>query len=164
MQIIRLLFCLPYTYNTKNSQEITEELKRMQTNEQMRTITVDIKDLYVNLPIQGIIRTTKFWLNKNINDSELIIQASYMLETIMKQNYFQYKEQFFQPKKGIAMDSPISSTMAEVYLQYIEETYVKQWLDSKEIAYYKRYVDDIVIIHDQSKTNEHTILHEINDR
>jgi len=85
-----------------------------------------------------------------------------MLETIMKQNYLQHNERFFQPKKEIAMDSPITSTMAEVLLQYIEETYVKQWLDSIETAYYKRYVDDILIIYDQSKTNEHTILHEIN--
>jgi len=36
------------------------------------------------------------------------------------------------------MGSPISSTMAEVYLQYIEEAYVNQWMDNKEIAYYKR--------------------------
>jgi len=55
MEIIRLLICLPHTYNTKNSHEIAEKLKRMQTNEQMRIITLDIKDLYVNLPIQGVI-------------------------------------------------------------------------------------------------------------
>ena len=52
--------------------------------------------------------------------------------------------------------------MAEVYLQYIEETHVKQWLDSKEITYYKRYVDDILIIYDQNKINEKTILHQVN--
>jgi len=52
--------------------------------------------------------------------------------------------------------------MAEVYLQYIEETYVKQWLHSKEITYYKRYVDDILIICDQNKTNKQTILYQIN--
>jgi len=80
----------------------------------------------------------------------------------MKQNYFQYNDKFFQPEKGIAMGSPISSTMAEVYLQYIEETHMKQWLDSKEIMYYKRYVDDIMIIYDQSKTQDEIILHEIN--
>jgi len=51
----------------------------------------------------------------------------------MKQNYFQYNERFLQPDKGIAMGSPISCTMAELYLQYIEETYVKQWVESKEI-------------------------------
>ena len=156
------LLCLPHTYNTRNSQEIAEELKRMQINEQMRIITLDIKDLYVNLPIQGIIRATKFWQNKNIYDKELIKQTLHMLQTIMKQNYFQYNDKFFQPEKGIAMGSPISSTMAEVYPQYMKETYVKLWLDSKEIIYYKRYVDDIVIIYDQSKTQDGIILHEIN--
>ena len=60
------------------------------------------------------------------------------------------------------MGSPISSTVAEIYLQYIEEMYVKQWLDCKEIQYYKRYVDDILIIYDQNRKNEQTILHQIN--
>jgi len=156
------LICLPHAYNTKHSQEIAEELKIMQINEQMKIITLDIKDLYVNLPIEGIIQTTKFRLNKNINDNELIKQTLCMLEIIMKQNYFQYNERLFQPEKGIAMSSPISSITAEVYLQYIGETYVKQWLDSKEITYYKRYVDDILIIYDQNKTSEQTILHQIN--
>ena len=32
----------------------------------------------------------------------------------------------------------------------------------QEMACYKRYVDDILIIYDQSKTNGHTIAHEIN--
>jgi len=80
----------------------------------------------------------------------------------MKQNHFQYNERFLQPDKGIAMGPPISSTMAEVYLQYIEETNIKQWLESKEIAYYKRYVDDILIIYNQNKIHEQTILQEIN--
>ena len=74
------LLCLPNTYNTKNSQEIAEELKRVQINEQMRIITLDIKDLYVNLPIPGIIRAAKFWLNKNISDKELIKQTLHMLQ------------------------------------------------------------------------------------
>ena len=52
--------------------------------------------------------------------------------------------------------------MAEVYLQCIEETHVKQWLDSKEITYYKKYIDIILIMYDQNKTNEQTILHQIN--
>jgi len=46
------------------------------------------------------------------------------------------------------MGSPISSIIAEVYLRYIEETYVKQRLESKEIMCYKGYVEDILIICD----------------
>ena len=54
------LLSLSYTYNTKNSQEIADELKRTQTDKQMKIITLDITDLFVNLPIQGILTTTKF--------------------------------------------------------------------------------------------------------
>ena len=161
---LQSLLCLPYTCNTRNSQEIAEELIKLPVNERMRIITLDIKDMYVNLPITGIMQTTKFWLNKHNNNKKRIDRtnttyARYYIETKL----FQYNDQIFQPKKGIAMGSPISSTIAGVYLQYIEETYMKQWLDSKEIIYYKRYVDDILIIYDQSKTNEQIILYKMNN-
>jgi hypothetical protein len=129
-------YILPYTYNTKNLQEIAEEMIKLPINEHMRIIKLDINDIYVNLPITGIMKHTKFWLNKNYNNKELIEQALHMLNIILQQNYFQYEDQIFQPEKGTAMGSPISSTMAEVYLQYIQETYTKQWLDSEEITYY----------------------------
>ena len=41
----------------------------MQSNEQIKIIALDIKHIYVNLLIQGITQTTKFWQNKNINDN-----------------------------------------------------------------------------------------------
>jgi len=69
----------------------------MQVDKQMKIITLDIKDLFVNLPIQGILTTTKFWLNRNTNDNKLIKQTLYILEIIMKQNYFQYNERFLEP-------------------------------------------------------------------
>ena len=85
-----------------------------------------------------------------------------MLQTIMKQNYFQYNDTFFQPEKAIAMGSTISRTMAEIHLQYIGEKHKKHWLEITVIIHYKRYVDDIIIIYDQSKTQDGIILHEIN--
>ena len=130
---------LPYVYNTENSQEIVEELLKLQVNENMRLITLDIKDMYVNLPITGIIQTASFWLNRhNNNNKHLNEQILNMLNTIIRQNYFQYEGQIFQPEKGIAMGSPISSTIAEIYLQYLENIYIRHWLDSKEILFYKR--------------------------
>jgi hypothetical protein len=60
------------------------------------------------------------------------------------------------------MGSPISSTLAEIYLQYLEETHTKHYLEHKRIIYYKRYVDHIFIIFDQTKTNSDTIINLIN--
>ena len=46
---------------------------------------------------------------------------------------------------------------------YLEETYIKHCLENKEITYYKRYVDDILMIFDQNKTDEHTIHNFMNN-
>jgi len=49
----------------------------------------------------------------------------------MEQNYFQYNKQYYKPQKGIAIGSPLSGYLAEIYIQEIEETDVKHWLESK---------------------------------
>jgi len=112
------LINLPNEYNTSNSQEIAIELTTLKINENMKMITLDIKDMYVNLPIKGIIQTTKFWLNRNSNNSKQITQQTLnIITTLIEQNYFQYNGEIYQPTKSIAMGSPLSSTMAEIYIQ-----------------------------------------------
>jgi len=69
----------------------------MQISKQMKVITFDIKYLFVNLTTQGIVTTTKFWLNRNIHGNKLIKQTLHLLEIMMKQNYFQYNGRFLQP-------------------------------------------------------------------
>ena len=54
-------------------------------------------------------------------------------------------------KNYVAMGSPISGTMAEVFLQHYEKLYVKHLLEEQAIAYYARYEDDILIVFDSSK-------------
>jgi hypothetical protein len=100
--------------------QVAEDLTELQINERMRLITLDLKVMYVNLPTTGIIQTANFWLNKhNSNNKQLNQQILSMLNTIIKQNYFQYDGQMVQPKKGIAMGSPISGFIAEIYLQQL---------------------------------------------
>jgi len=49
---------LPNTYNARNSLDIAEESVNLEMNISNRIITLDIKDLYTNLPKQGILT---FW-------------------------------------------------------------------------------------------------------
>jgi hypothetical protein len=57
----------------------------------------------------------------------------------------------YQPRKDISMGSPVSSIMAEIFLQHLAEQYIKQLLDSRNIIFYNRYVDDILIKYDSNK-------------
>jgi hypothetical protein len=154
---------LPNTYTVENSYEIAKELHKIRITENHKIVTLDIKDLYVNLPKQGIIQSTILWLDRNDINKKIKEQIIQLLNIIIEQNYFQYNNQFFRPENGIAMGSHISVTLAEIYLQLIEELYIKHWREIQEIVYYKRYVDDILIIFDQHRTNETTITSVMNN-
>ena len=130
---------------------------------QHKILTLDMKDLYVNLPIQSIVSISKFWLHKHNNQHIIITQNLELIKTILHPNYFHYNDNYYQPINGIAMGSPLSSTLAEIYVQYFEELTFKHWMETNEIIYYKRYVDDIVIIFNQYKTTEDTITKYMNN-
>jgi hypothetical protein len=53
---------------------MAEELTKLQINEDTRLITLDIKDMYVNLPTTGSKLATEFWLNKQHNNNKEIIR------------------------------------------------------------------------------------------
>jgi hypothetical protein len=100
-------------------------------------------------------------LNKE-NSAQITKQISTLLEAILKQNYFDFQNNIYQPKKGVFMGLPISGTMAEIFLQHIENTHTKHLLDTKNILYYTRYIDDILIIYSTIHINNNTIQKYIN--
>jgi hypothetical protein len=65
-------------------------------------VTFDIKDLYVNIPIDDTINLTKTLLTNKKIDNILIEQACTLLKTILKQNYLYFNGKFYQPNKGVA--------------------------------------------------------------
>jgi magnesium-transporting ATPase (P-type) len=56
------------------------------------------------------------------------------------------------------MGSPISGTMAEVFLQQLENSIIKHLIDAKMLSFYTSYVDDIFLIYDSTRTNPDNIL------
>jgi hypothetical protein len=119
-------------------------------------MTLDIKDLYVNIPLQETTDFTRTQLLKH-NNAHTTNQIISLLETVLRQNYFVFQEQIYQPDKGVAMGSPISGKIAEIFLQHLEDTYIRHLMESKDITFYTRYVDDILIIYDSSSTNPNAI-------
>jgi hypothetical protein len=96
---IKAYINLPNTYTIINLGEIAQELHKLHSTEKHRILILDIKDLYVNLPKQGIIQSTIFWLDKNNTSKKIKEQIIRLLKIIIEQNYFQYNYQFFKPNK-----------------------------------------------------------------
>jgi hypothetical protein len=115
-----------------------------------RLLTLDIKDLYVIIANQESLKLTKDQLTRN-NGKHTTHQTMTLLCTILKQNYFSFGDQIYQPDKVVAMGSPVSGTMAEVFLEYLEETNKEHLIDNKALSFYTRYVDDIFLIYDSTR-------------
>jgi hypothetical protein len=81
-----------------------------------------------------------------------------LLDFILRQNYFAFNDRIYQPYKGVDMGSPISGTMAEVFLQPLEKTIIKHLIDSNILYFCTRYVDDILLIYDSTHTTPDNIL------
>jgi magnesium-transporting ATPase (P-type) len=56
------------------------------------------------------------------------------------------------------MGSPTSGTMAEIFLQQLENSTIKHLIDAKILSFYTRYMDDIFLIYYSTHTNPDNIL------
>jgi hypothetical protein len=112
-------------------------LVKFTINDKHRLITLDIKDLYVKIPLKETIDITRTQLLKN-NNTQITNQIINLLETILKQNYLAFQQKIYHPDKEVTMGSPISGTIAEIFIQRLENTHIKHLLDSKSITVYAR--------------------------
>jgi hypothetical protein len=159
IQIFNRHIHLSNHYNVKNSTTLAHDLTKLKINENHRIMTYDIKDLYVcQYTNTRNTNNQKSMLIKG-NNTQITKQIINLLEIILKQNYFSFQNNIYQPEKGVSMGSPISRTIAEIFLQHTENTHIKQIMDTKNIIYYIKYVDDILLIYDTKCINSH-IIHE----
>ena len=82
-------------------------------------IYFDIKDLYVNIPIDETLNIVKTKLLQN--NIQITYQMLSLLKVILSQNYLMFQQKICQPLQGISMGSPISSLIAEIFLQHYED-------------------------------------------
>jgi hypothetical protein len=64
---------------------------------------------------------------------------------------------FWKQETGTPMGSPISSIIAEIFLQSLENEFYPSFIKRNNIPYITRYVDDIFIVYDSNTINPHTI-------
>jgi len=144
----------------KDSTALANDLTKLKMDENHRMITFDIKYLYINIPIQEtLIVKTRLLENNNEHTTKQMITLT---EVTLQQNYFSFCNNIYQPEKGVSMGSPISNTVAEILLQDLESTHLKQILDAQNITFQARYVHDILLIYNTKHTTPETIHSHIN--
>jgi hypothetical protein len=69
------------------------------------------------------------------NNKQITYQIITLLNVVLAQNYFTFQQKIYKPEQGFAMGSPISSLVAQIFLQHFEDIHIKPLLDTKNIAF-----------------------------
>ena len=65
--------------------------------------------------------------------------------------HFIFNEQYYEQVDGLAMGSPLSATLANVFLSHHEQQWINNCPPSFKPKYYKRYVDDTFLLFDNEE-------------
>jgi len=134
----------------ENSFELKNTLDSINIGDDDVLISLDVVCMYSNIPIELVNNIiTKKW-NKikeytNIPFNEFI----YALTLTLNKAYFQYDGKFYQQVFGCAMGAPISSVIAQLVLEDLENNIIPKL--NFQPTLYKRYVDDCLIILPKNK-------------
>ena len=147
--ILDTLLPLPNAFNVTNSLQLMNEVSDIPFTTDLHLASLDMADMYSNIPtddIEHIIRSMCVYQDIN---TKLMSEILAITKTILSQNYYGYNKRTYIQPKGLAMGSPSSSVLSELYIQHMEHTKATHTLTKPSIVAYFRYVDDILLIYNK---------------
>lgn len=117
-----------------------------------KIISLDVISMYTNIPNELI--TTVLKTKWNLLKEHTTLSCNEFIEGILliqNNNYYQYKDNFYQQLGGCTMGSPISSTLAQLVMEHLEEGVLGN-LDFN-VLFFKRFVDDCIAAIPSDKIN-----------
>lgn len=149
-KIIRQEIILENNRSLKNREDLINKIQNIPCPNSHLLTSFDIKNLYTNIPVEETLTILEKNLKKtNHLDNDKITEIINLTKMTLSQNYFEYNGDFYTQERGLAMGSPLSSIMADIFLNHIENNYILNNQKNplvKNIVYYHRYVDDILCL------------------
>jgi hypothetical protein len=121
--------------------------------------------MYSNIPVKETLLITKNLLIQNGINIDMAEEIFKLLDKITSQNYFMFMEKFYSQEDGLPMGSPLSGTLANIYLNHIENEHILNNRNklANNIKYWHRYVDDILLLFTGTNRQLDQLLNYINN-
>jgi len=85
-----------------------------------------------------------------------------LYDVITRQNYFTSNQDIVIQHDGLAMGTPLTGIIAEIFLQHTEHAHLTYLTHKHSITNYFRYVDDSLLIFDPNHTDIQAFLKDFN--
>ena len=146
----------------QNSTELIRELKQTPVTPTSRFASLDITNMYSNIPIKETKQLLNNILASNMIDHKISSEILNCYEVITTQNYFAYGDRIITQTDGLAVGAPSSGIISGIFLQHFEHAHFPILAHKHKLVNYFRYVDDVLLIYDDLQTDIHTTLSDFN--
>ena len=112
-------------HHINSTQDFVEQVKHITLVPEECLSSYDVSALFTSVPIDPALKIIKDLLVKDptLKDRTVIgiDDIILLLEFCLKNTFFSFQGQFFEQVEGVAMDSPVSPIVANLYMEYLEQ-------------------------------------------
>ena len=133
-------------YTIKDSFTFAEELQSFDSKLVMASF--DIESLFANISLQETIDLCVESLFRDRTHVDNLSNDSFreLLTRTMSESLVLFDQEFYKQHDGVAMDSPLGSTLANVFLCYHEKIWLQNCPSEFKPVIYRKYVDDTFLL------------------
>ena len=128
-----------------NSLDLVNKIKNLKPPTNALLVSFDVSNLFTNVPVSKALQTASDLLFQNHTHPTIINEIIEALTICSSQNYFEFNNKLYRQHSGLAMGSPLSPLLAEIFMDQFENILFNSENPLiNNIFYWYRYVDDII--------------------
>ena len=134
-------------FSIKNAVDLVTKISTVQPPHNSKLISFDVTNLFTSVPAKEASTLAVNLIKSSGGDEKMLKEIKLLLDLCIEQNYFLFNGKFYKQSSGLAMGSPLSPILAEIFMNEFEH----KLFDCKHpllsnICYWYRYVDDIICL------------------
>ncbi|XP_045452128.1 uncharacterized protein LOC123661186 [Melitaea cinxia] len=104
--------------HTRDSYHFVNEIKHLHLSNNETMVSFDVQSLFTCLPVEDCISI----VSRKLKENDMPIEYADLLKHCLTSGYMLWNNQFYKQVDGVAMGSPVSPVVADIFMEDFEET------------------------------------------
>jgi hypothetical protein len=145
-----------------NSIDFIQQVREIEIEEGDQEVSFDVVNLFTSVLRKEAMQELQERLERDhkLLDRMVLCEQKIMelVNLCLDSTYFQFGVHFYEQTSGLAMDSPLSPILADLFMEKIEEI-IKKEDKENHIKFWKRYLNDVFAIIKKEGNPEEILFH-----